>query len=68
MASKIVVNGRNVTGWRKYPILVPATISAVGVCVLTYLALIPLAIFFLLFLIPVALLSAVLSPSRGEHE
>lgn len=64
MSSKVTINGRAITSWRKYAILVPIVLGSVVVCALTWLAIIPLAIFFVLFLLPVALLAAVLG--RGS--
>lgn len=60
MTSEVTINGRSIAGWRKWAILVPAFLSAMVVCALTWLALIPLAVFFVIFLLPVALLVAVL--------
>ncbi len=66
MTSEVTVNGRSITGWRKYAILVPSFIGAGAVCILTYLALIPVAILVFVCLAPVAILAAVLGGSRGH--
>ena len=68
MTSQVTINGRSITGWRKYVILVPIVIGSVAVCALTYLAIIPLLVFLFLFLLPVVLLAAVLGRGKKHND